>query len=160
MTSDPVQFRLFNEIGIIAQLATSMFERAMPKGMTIAQFSLLNHFARLGGGKNPAALASAFQVTKATMTSTLQRLAAKGLVSIVPDPADGRGKRVSITDEGRQMRERCVAALAPELGELSKLWSPIESEVILSRLAELRQRLDKARHQRAAKSGAASDKMP
>ena len=43
MTADPTPaptdlvFRVFNEIGIIAQLAGNAFERVMPDGMTLAQ---------------------------------------------------------------------------------------------------------------------------
>ncbi|MGH6951145.1 MAG: MarR family winged helix-turn-helix transcriptional regulator, partial [Vitreimonas sp.] len=68
---DPVHFRALNEIGIINQLAQTIFERVMPAGMTLAQFIVLNHFVRLGGSRSPAELASAFQLTRATMTSTL-----------------------------------------------------------------------------------------
>lgn len=40
---DPDLFRMFTEIGIINQLATTLFERTMPHDLTVAQFSLLNH---------------------------------------------------------------------------------------------------------------------
>lgn len=112
---DPLLFTFFNEIGIIEQLARTAFERVLPRGMTVPQFSVLNHFVRLGGEKTPAQLADAFQVSRATMTNTLKRLEAGGLIAVAPDPADGRSKRVTITAEGRAMRERCVAALAPLL---------------------------------------------
>lgn len=46
-------FRVLNEIGIISQLATTAFERAMPQGMTLAQFTVLNHFVRLGACGGP-----------------------------------------------------------------------------------------------------------
>jgi DNA-binding MarR family transcriptional regulator len=89
---DPLAFRVLNEIGIIDQLGTTLFERAMPHGLTVPQFVVLNHFVRLGGDKTPMALAEALQVTKATMTSTLQRLEQKGFIAVTPDPHDGRGR--------------------------------------------------------------------
>lgn len=110
-----IAFRVFNEIGIINQLAATVFERVMPDGMTLAQFTVLNHFVRLGGRRRPTDLARAFQVTKATMTSTLQRLAAKDLVAILADDTDGRGRRVEITDKGRAMHADCIARLGPKL---------------------------------------------
>src|SRR3712207_5255456 len=55
---DPLAFRVFNEIGIIEQLSRTMFERVMPDGLTVPQFSVLNHFVRLGGERSPAQLAS------------------------------------------------------------------------------------------------------
>jgi DNA-binding MarR family transcriptional regulator len=63
----------------------------------LALFTVLYHFTRLGGERSPAAQADVCQVTRATMTSTLQRLECKGLISVVPDHADGRGKLVSMT---------------------------------------------------------------
>ena len=83
-------FEFFNEIGIINQLSSTRFERVLPPGLSLAQFSVLNNFARLGGTRTPAQLASAFQVTKGAMTNTLKKLAAGGYINITPDPADGR----------------------------------------------------------------------
>jgi DNA-binding MarR family transcriptional regulator len=145
---DPPLFRLFNEIGIIAQLAERLFESVMPKGMTLAQFSVLNHFTRLGGERTPAALADAFQVTRATMTSTLQKLEAKGLVAVAGDPEDGRSKRVSITGAGRAMRDACIAALGPEIGRLEKLMDASSATAILPELKRLRGILDADRNRR------------
>jgi DNA-binding MarR family transcriptional regulator len=143
---DPPLFRLLNEIGIIAQLAERLFESVMPAGMTIAQFSVLNHFTRLGGERSPAALADAFQVTRATMTSTLQRLAAKGLVSLAPDPRDGRAKRVAMTAAGRSMRDACVAALKPEIEWLDGEVDAASLALLQPHLARLRQALDAHRN--------------
>lgn len=145
MPTGSIQFQILNEIGIIAQLSQTIFERVMPPGMTLPQFTVLNHFARLGGTRSPAELASAFQVTRATMTSTLQRLEGKGLVSIVPDPADGRGKRVALTETGLAMRQHCIAALGPELMRLETRADDGDAGVLLERLVQLRKHLDSAR---------------
>ena len=145
MTQDPLAFRVFNEIGIIEQLSRTMFERVMPDGLTLPQFVVLNHFVRLGGEHSPARLASAFQVTRQTMTSTLQRLERGGYVVLRPDPADGRAKIVSITDKGRATREACVAAFAPVLGRLSGVIDEADLEAILPPLTRLRRILDENR---------------
>jgi hypothetical protein len=58
---------------------------------------VLNHCVRLGDNRTPAELAAAFQVTRATLTSTLQRLEAKGFIRMARDPRDGRSKRVLLT---------------------------------------------------------------
>jgi DNA-binding MarR family transcriptional regulator len=139
---EPLLFRFFNEVGIIAQLAERLFESVMPAGMTLAQFSVLNHFVRLGGERTPAALASAFQVTRATMTSTLQRLEAKGLVAVAPDPSDGRSKRVSITDAGRGIRLKCIEGLQPEMARLGTVIDLQSIEALLPELAGVRRALD------------------
>lgn len=147
MSQDPLVFRLFNEIGIINQLATTAFERALPKGMTQAQFSILNHFIRLGHHeRSPAQLASAFQVTRPTMTSTLARMERSGLVAIRPDPQDGRGKLVSVTEKGREMRETCLAAGALFAPVVDSLMTRPELEAVVQPLTRLRVVLDEMRN--------------
>jgi DNA-binding MarR family transcriptional regulator len=141
---DPV-FRVFNEVGIIAQLGSTLFERVMPTGMTIAQFTVLNHFVRLGGVKRPSELASAFQVSRGTMTSTLSRLEAKGLVSSTADGTDGRGRLVSITDAGTVMRETCLAALQPVIVKLTAALGIDVFEAALPSLITMRRELDNMR---------------
>lgn len=142
---DSVHFRILNEIGIINQLAQNIFERVMPKGMTLAQFTVLNHFVRLGGARSPAELAQAFQVTRGTMTSTLQKLEAKGLIAIGPDPDDGRSKQVTLTALGRSMRHQCIKRLEPEIKKLSELWPLKEAASLLAPLVSLRAFLDRLR---------------
>lgn len=111
-------FRFLTEIGIIAQLAGAAFEKAMPPGMTMPQFEVLHHLARLGGEWTPLRLANAMQLTKGAMTNTLGHLSGKGYVAIRPDDKDGRSKLVSLTAEGRMARDVSIAAMAPELAAL------------------------------------------
>lgn len=145
MTDDPIAFEFFNEIGIIEQLSRNAVERVLPRGITLSQFSVLNNFVRLGGERSPAGLASAFQVTRQTMTNTLQRLETAGLVTSRPDPADGRAKIIAITDAGRAMRQRCIDAQAPLLAELGDLLPETELAALLPGLRKVRILLDRAR---------------
>jgi DNA-binding MarR family transcriptional regulator len=146
MTNDPIAFEVFNEIGIIDQLAGNMFASVMPAGMTQAQFTVLNHFVRLGVvEKSPANLANAFQLTRPTMTSTLSRMERAGLITIRPDPADGRAKLVSITSEGRAMRDNCIAALLPLLPMIDSVVSTADLAELLPALRKIRIKLDALR---------------
>jgi DNA-binding MarR family transcriptional regulator len=145
MTDDPIAFEFFNEIGIIEQLARTAVERVLPRGITLSQFSVLNHFVRLGGERSPAGLANAFQVTRQTMTNTLQRLEALGFVAIAPDPQDGRGKLVRITPAGRAAREDAIARVGPLLQEIATVLAPQDLEALVPRLAQLRAYLDARR---------------
>jgi DNA-binding MarR family transcriptional regulator len=142
---DPALFVFFNEIGIIEQLARNRFERVLPDGMTLAQFGVLNNFVRLGGERSPAGLARAFQVTKGAMTNTLQRLEAKGHVTLRPDPKDGRAKIVAITDAGRAARKAALAALTPGLAELAGAFPHARFDAAVPFLRELRMFLYQAR---------------
>lgn len=145
---DAIQlFRLFNEIGIIDQLASTAFERVLPHALTRAQFGVLNHFVRLGDNRTPAELADAFQVARATMTSTLSRLAEKNFVVIAPDDEDARSKRVRITKAGRAAREDAVSAALPLLSRTSAALTPAEVKRLLPKLEKLRRWLDENRAQ-------------
>lgn len=146
MTATPPAFELFNEIGIIAQLAGTMLERVIPKGMTRAQFTVLNHFVRLGHTeRSPAQLASAFQLTRPTMTSTLARMEKAGLVTMRADPADGRAKRVALTEKGRAMQAECVRASLALAPLIAALIDSAEVDAVLPVLRRLRIGLDRAR---------------
>ncbi len=141
----PLAFRLFVEVGIIEQLARNQLERGLPDGLKVSQFGVLSHLVRLGGEWSPARLASAFQVTKGAMTNTLQRLEKRGLVRVLANPQDARGKLVTITASGRAMRLRCVENVSPFLTELSCEVSEQEIATALPILEKIRQYLDSHR---------------
>jgi DNA-binding MarR family transcriptional regulator len=141
----PLMFRFFTEIGIIEQLTRAKIERALPGDLKISQFTLLNHLVRLQGKWSPARLANAFQVTKAAMTNTLQRLESRGLIRLQADPVDGRGKLVSLTPAGRKMREKCIREVAPLLDKIEQEFGEQKFHDALPLLEELRRYLDEHR---------------
>lgn len=139
-------FGFFNEIGIISQLSGHAFEKEMPQGMTLAQFSVLNHLSRVGDGWTPHRIARAMQVTKGAMTGTLKHLEGKGLVVITPDETDGRAKRVNITGEGREMRNACIETIAPMMQALQKEFPDGDIAKAVPVLAAVRAWLDERRN--------------
>jgi DNA-binding MarR family transcriptional regulator len=143
--SDPIAFRVMNEIGMIDQIGTTLFERAMPHDLTMPQFIVLNHLTRLGVDRTPVELAEAIQVTKATMTSTLQRLEEKGFVTTSPDPRDGRSKRVAISAGGRKARDQSIKAIAHHLAAMEKAIGSAGMQAALPFLTKLRMFLDQRR---------------
>jgi DNA-binding MarR family transcriptional regulator len=142
---DPLAFRIMNEIGIIDQLGTTLFERAMPYDLTLPQFVVLNHLIRMGTNRSPVELASAIQVTKATMTSTLQRLESKGFISSAPDLQDGRSKRITITQSGREARDQCIKAIESDLVAMEAEIGVAQMQAALPFLIALRTFLDRRR---------------
>ena len=138
-------YAFFNEIGIINQLFSTAFRRALPDGMTSAQFTVLNHFARLGGARTPAQLAASFQVTKGAITNTLQKLEEKGYVAIATDPKDRRSKIVTATDKGLSMRDETLAATTPALAQMVEELDVSKIKAALPFLQQVRIHLDKAR---------------
>ncbi len=142
---DRTFFKVFNEIGIINQLGSTAFEKSLPDGLKISQFSVLNHFVRLGDGSTPLQLATAFQVTKGAMTNTLKRLVARELIKIRPDPEDGRCKRVFITKQGRIIREHCIQRISPIVDILTQTFTEDDFKAALPFLKKLRNVLDTKR---------------
>jgi DNA-binding MarR family transcriptional regulator len=138
-------FALFNEIGIIEQLSRAMFEARLPKGVLVSHFSVLNHLVRVGDGRTPLEIATAFQVPKTTLSHTLALLEGRGWIEMRPNPEDRRSKRVWITDAGRAFREDAIALLAPDLAKMAQAPSMQGVDGLVSRLAEIRKYLDRAR---------------
>ena len=138
-------FQFFNEVGIIQQLSSSMLNRRLPDGLHVSHFGVLNHMVRLGDGATPLALASAFQVTKGTMTHTLNTLSKRGLVRLAPHETDGRSKVVFLTDSGRELHSRSIASLAPAIAALSEKIDLQKVVRLIPDLQEIRETLDKNR---------------
>ena len=136
---------VLTETGIITQLATTMLEAHLPKGMVAAQFSVLNHLSSRPDGQTPLRIARAFQVPKTSMTHSLAVLERAGFIETAPNPEDGRSKLVRITAAGLEFRAGVIAALAPELARSLAPLKPDTLEALLPRLTHLREVLDTAR---------------
>ena len=143
---DPLLFQFLNEVGIIDQLARAKLESVLPGGLKFSQFIVLNHLVRLGGDWNPARLANAFQVTKGAITNTLRRLESRGLIAVVSDPHDGRGKLVKLTAAGRGMREKCIRSVDPLLVDMEAEFGGKRITRALPLLKEVRKYLDDNRN--------------
>ncbi len=137
--------QVFAEIGVIGQLARNRVERALPDGMSQAQFDLLVHLASHGREENPAALAAAFQLTKGAMTNTLQRLAKQGFVRVTDDEADGRRKQVALTAAGQAAMNAAILATRPLIEDLRARFADADFEAALPFLSALRAWLDENR---------------
>lgn len=140
-----VIFELFNEVGIIAQLSRALLEARMGDGLTVHHFSALNHLVRLGDRKTPMQLARAFQVPKTSMSHTLAGLEKRGLIKMLPNPDDGRGKLVVITEAGKKVRNSAIEDLSPDIARLLPEFSADDAQALLPSLRKLRVILDNAR---------------
>ena len=111
--TDSLAVALFSEILTVDQLARNNVAKALPKGMELSHFSVLNHLARTQDEKTPAQLAQIFHLTRGAMTNTLRKLENSGYVHIRPDWDDARRKQVTISPSGRAARDAALAAIAP-----------------------------------------------
>lgn len=72
------------------------------RGLNAASFDVLVTLRRSGPpyALSPSSLIDWTMVTSGTMTNRIDRLEKAGLVSRTPDPRDGRGSVVTLTDKG------------------------------------------------------------
>lgn len=139
-------FGVFNEIGIIEQLSRTQLEARLPKGLIAPHFTILNHLIRVADGRTPIELARAFQLPKTSVTHTVSGLEKHGLVTVRPNPNDGRSKCVWLTEKGRQLRDDTIAALVPDMIRVIRPMGLERLVSILPVLSELRTLLDEDRN--------------
>ena len=136
---DTLSVAVFSEMFMADQLARNRLSKALPKGMELSHFSVLNHLARLNEEKSPAQLAKAFHVTRGAMTNTLNKLEWAGHVHIRPDWDDARRKFVTISPSGRSARDAALQAITPIIGNMVTKIGPDNVRNVLPVLREMRQ---------------------
>ena len=133
---------LFGEILMADQLARARLSKALPKGMELSHFSVLNHLAPAGAERSPAQLAKTFHVTRGAMTNTLNKLEVAGYIHVRPDWDDARRKIVGISPAGRQARDEALSGIAPMITEIVEDLGEDRVRAALPILRELRLKLD------------------
>ncbi|MEO1703720.1 MAG: MarR family winged helix-turn-helix transcriptional regulator [Pseudomonadota bacterium] len=139
--NDPLPVAVFSEILVIEQMVRNRVSKALPKGMELSHFSVLNHLARLTGERSPAQLAKAFHVTRGAMSNTLARLEWAGYIHIRPDWEDARRKMVSISPTGRSARDAAMSAIDPIITEAVRAAGSEDVRKLLPVLREMRRGL-------------------
>ncbi len=142
--TDSLSVALFSEIFMADALARNRLSRALPKGMEISHFSVLNHLARANVEKYPAQLAKTFHVTRGAMTNTLYKLERAGHIHVRPDWDDARRKYVGISPAGRRACETALQVVAPIVAEVVEAIGLDKVRAALPVLRELRLRLGEA----------------
>ena len=95
------------------QILLSRFDEVLrPYELTFARYEalVLLRFSRTGTLPLKV-IGSRLMVHPTSVTNTIERLSAAGLVERRPNPADGRGILASITDSGRGIVEKATADL-------------------------------------------------
>ena len=140
--SETLAAQLFSEVFMADQLARNRVSKALPKGMELSHFSVLNHLAHATDERTPAQLAAAFHVTRGAMTNTLAKLEWAGHIHIRPDWDDARRKFVAISPAGRSARDAALAAIAPVLSGIVRAIGTDKVRAMLPVLRDLRLYLD------------------
>jgi DNA-binding MarR family transcriptional regulator len=88
-------------------LARRFDEALRPLGLTNGQFSLMMSLNR-PEPPGMAAVASLLGMDRTTLTAVLKPLRRRGLLKVTADPADGRGRLMTLTAKGRRLLVRAV----------------------------------------------------
>jgi DNA-binding MarR family transcriptional regulator len=127
-------------IDVLARHLDQQIAREIDRfGLGSTEFKLLLALLRQGPPHEsaPTDLARNLMLTSGTMTNLLDRLETAGLVSRAPDPRDGRGVRVRLTDQGRTVIEAAHAAYLTREQALLSMLSPEERETLAALLRKV-----------------------
>lgn len=100
-------------------LARRFDDALRPLGLTNGQFSLLMSLNRpepagMGGVANLLAM------DRTTLTAALKPLERRGLLTVAPDPKDGRARVLSLTPDGRALLAQALPIWTREHGKLDE----------------------------------------
>jgi DNA-binding MarR family transcriptional regulator len=95
--------------------ASALIQRELERvfaqgGLTGGDFDVLATLRRSGVPVAAGELSRSTMVTTGGMTKRLDRLESLGLIRREPDPRDRRGRLIALTDDGRVLIDRAVAA--------------------------------------------------
>ena len=105
--------RVATSIMRVQQILLARYDEALrPYGLTFARYEalVLLRFSRRGALPLKV-VGHRLMVHPTSVTNTIDRLEAAGLVERMPNPSDGRGVLAAITPEGRQVVEKATADL-------------------------------------------------
>lgn len=106
-------------------------------GLTTAEFDVIVALRRSGTPyrQKPSDLSRSLLLSTGGTSNVTNQLVRRGLVVREPDPADGRGTQIRLTDEGVALAEKAVKASAAAHHEL---WAATPDEIVEQAAAALR----------------------
>jgi MarR family 2-MHQ and catechol resistance regulon transcriptional repressor len=112
-------------------------------GLHLSDFQILEVLLHKGP-QAISAIGEKVLLTSGSMTAAANRLAKKGLVRRVQDPADGRSFHVHLTDQGLQVIKKAFAEHEQKLEEVVGALTTEEREELVRLLKKIGFRAEKA----------------
>ncbi|OXM49808.1 MarR family winged helix-turn-helix transcriptional regulator [Amycolatopsis alba] len=116
-------------LGRVTMLTTPMVEAVFARhGLKQGEFDVLAALRRSGKPYTliPSELSATLMMSRAGMTSRIDRLESAGLVERALDPEDRRSFRVTLTERGFEVVD---AAMTEHTANVAKLLSPLGAEL-------------------------------
>jgi DNA-binding MarR family transcriptional regulator len=120
-----------------ARAIARRFDEALrPLGLTSGQFSLL---ISLNRPRPPriGEVAQLLAMDRTTLTANLKPLQRRGLVEVIVDPEDRRGRRLQLTDAGRDLLVAAVPVWRKTHAQIDQLLPDADPERLRSDLRAL-----------------------
>ncbi len=119
-------------------------------GLSLWQFDVLAALRRSGPPfrLSPTDLMKSVTLSSGAMTNRIDRLEEAGLVKREPDPSDRRGVLIRLTDRGRELVDRAVAARLDEAREFLAVFDPGEVATLSDLLRKLSLAVSRRRRRR------------
>ncbi len=133
---------------IVSKLFTTRMGALLdPHGLTVGQFSILNHVARkrIDRGNSVSEIAAAVEVEQPAVTKTLAKFQNMGLVEIKSSPTDKRAKVVTATPQAGALLGQIYADMGPDLMQVFGTLQPDDLAQFTGQLKQLGQWLDRNR---------------
>jgi MarR family transcriptional regulator, lower aerobic nicotinate degradation pathway regulator len=105
------EYRLDDQVGFLLRVAmqrhTSIFMSQIVKGLTQTQFAAIAKLREVGPCSQNQ-LGRLIYLDAATTKGVVDRLAARGFISVRPDAHDRRRRAIALTDLGRKVADAAV----------------------------------------------------
>lgn len=125
---DLTPMHVFGRIGVLVRVLAAREEKVFARhGLRQGEFDVLSALRRSGPPYTliPSELSATLMMSRAGMTSRLDRLEAAGLVERTLDPADRRSFRIALTEQGRDLVD---AALTDHAAALRSLCEEVDEQ--------------------------------
>lgn len=135
---DTSMVAVMGRIARIAQVVQVRSDSVLAgQGVTRAEFDVISLLARHGGTLSPTRVSTELIISGAGVTKRLKRLDSAGLISRIPDPADGRGSLVQLTAEAWDLLRPILEAVLDFEGRLLAGLEPAVGAQLATGLREL-----------------------
>lgn len=122
---------------VLDRAITALYDEALkPHGVRSTQLSVLVTVAALG---SPTAsdLVPALRIDQSTLSRSIDRLVARGLLRGTGDPADARLRRLTLTAPGRRTLREALPAWRRSQQRVKQLLGPALSDRLVAGAAQL-----------------------
>lgn len=133
-------------LGVLSQLYSYRMNTLLKEhGLTLSQFSVLNHLAHSPRAASINQLTEVMEMNQPGISKIVRRLQEENFLKVGKSAEDSRQRMVSINQSGRAHIEAINRLLAPELASWFADWDEGKLERFEEDLSQLRTWLDKHR---------------